>query len=268
MDEILSDLSAPALSAAIRWNFIAWIWGLREHWPQAEFAGSSQQIRWFTPLPLAYFNAAVSLQPPQDDESACIEDTIAFYRSRGRTDFNWLLAPGLEGSDWGRQLEARGLAFEQGEPGMALDLALLPERLDLPSGLSIQAVTDEAGVRLWNQTFVPAYGLPPSWEPDCLGMMLASLHTMTSYLGFVDGQPVATASLLLAAGVAGIYSIATLPDWRGKGIGAAMTLYPLFEARRLGCRAAVLQSSEMGYPVYRRLGFREFCRMERYRWSL
>jgi hypothetical protein len=33
------------------------------------------------------------------------------------------------------------------------------------------------------------------------------------------------------------------------------------DARRAGARLAVLQSSEMGFPLYQRLGFRTVCEM-------
>ncbi len=45
-----------------------------------------------------------------------------------------------------------------------------------------------------------------------------------------------------------------------------MTLAPLLEARQLGYRTGVLGSSEMGCPVYRRLGFEERCRIGVYEW--
>jgi predicted acetyltransferase len=58
--------------------------------------------------------------------------------------------------------------------------------------------------------------------------------------------------------------VATLPEARGKGIGAAVTLKPLHNARELGYIIGVLQSSEMGFNVYKRLGFRHLCQIENF----
>ena len=86
------------------------------------------------------------------------------------------------------------------------------------------------------------------------------------YLGRLAGEPVATATSFFGSGVAGIYFVCTVERVRQRGIGAAVTLTALQEARDLGYTVGVLGSSEMGYPVYRRLGFEEYCRIELYEW--
>jgi ribosomal protein S18 acetylase RimI-like enzyme len=65
---------------------------------------------------------------------------------------------------------------------------------------------------------------------------------------------------------AGIHHVATLPAARRRGWGSALTLAAVRSARELGYRVGVLVSSSEGFGVYRRLGFRECCHADAYRW--
>ena len=77
------------------------------------------------------------------------------------------------------------------------------------------------------------------------------------WIGRVDGTAVASSRVSIGAGVAGLYAISTLAGHRGKGYGRALTIAALRAAASIGHRIGVLQSSDLGYGVYRRLGFRE-----------
>ncbi len=59
----------------------------------------------------------------------------------------------------------------------------------------------------------------------------------------------------------------TVPDARRRGIGAAIALAALREARSLGYQAAVLGTSEMARGIYTRLGFRQYCTIATYAWA-
>jgi ribosomal protein S18 acetylase RimI-like enzyme len=68
-------------------------------------------------------------------------------------------------------------------------------------------------------------------------------------------------------GIASVWGIATLPETRRKGIGAAITLGPLLDSRAAGYRYAGLFATELGAPVYERIGFRHTgTRINRYMW--
>jgi predicted acetyltransferase len=66
---------------------------------------------------------------------------------------------------------------------------------------------------------------------------------------------VAAAELTVAGGVVGLYGVSTLLGYRRRGIGGAMTLRPLHDARAAGYRTAFLQASPEGARVYERIGF-------------
>jgi GNAT superfamily N-acetyltransferase len=87
---------------------------------------------------------------------------------------------------------------------------------------------------------------------------------MRNFVAYIGSDAVATGSLVPAAGVGGIYNIATRADRRGRGIGRAITWSLMREARDLGYRVVVLWSTAAGLPVYRRLGFKERVRVPTY----
>ena len=162
MTKILTDLSRPAIVAALRHNFYDACWELRDHWRQAVFEETKKQRRWWTSMPAAFiFNAAISRQPPVGDETEHIHETIEFFQAKGRTSFSWWLAPGLQESGWGDQLEAHGFRLETGSPGMAVDLRFIPEQVPVPEGYQIQPVEDTESMNIWLKTFLAGYGFSP-----------------------------------------------------------------------------------------------------------
>ena len=102
-----------------------------------------------------------------------------------------------------------------------------------------------------------------AWR-DAHDRALSADIQLRDWIALLDGAPVAAAGLFVAAGVAGIYNVATVPEARGRGIGRAVTAAALAEAVARGEHTAALGSSEMGFPVYSHLGFREVSRLRSY----
>jgi ribosomal protein S18 acetylase RimI-like enzyme len=76
------------------------------------------------------------------------------------------------------------------------------------------------------------------------------------YIGYVDGQPVASSALIATDGTAGVWSVGCVPSHRRRGLGEAMTWHAARRGAAMGCDIANLQASEMGKPIYERMGFR------------
>jgi len=175
-------------------------------------------------------------------------------------------------TDLSPRLTAHGFTHGGNEPGMAVDLRVLREDVPVADALIIERVTDEQELNVWTNTLAVGFGegeREAAWVGEMYRKIgLADDRPWRHYLGRLHGEPVATASLFLGAGVAGIYFVFTVPHARRQGIGAAITCTALDDARALGYRIGVLGSSAMGYPVYRRLGFQEYCKIGIYEWQL
>lgn len=267
MEKVFVDCSENELVGAIK-ACEAELYRFLGRSPKAELDESSGLMRFSCAIPWAVFNGVfrTNLTPGRVD--AAIEETIAYFGSRDVPAFSWWLAPDMQPADLGAHLESHGFTLRTGGSGMAIDLAKVNEEPISPASLSIQVVGDERTLRQWAFISAGCFGLQ-DFEDYCfdLWMDLGFDLPIRHYLGLLNGEPVATSTLFLAAGVAGIYNVAVLPDARRQGIGAAITLAPLRDARAQGYRVGVLGASEMGYNVYRRVGFQEYCKMSHYVWK-
>jgi ribosomal protein S18 acetylase RimI-like enzyme len=204
-----------------------------------------------------------------DDVSADrrIDDIVASYDAVGNPIL-WWLNPSDTPPDLPQRLARRGFEYVAESPGMALDLAALNSIESPVDGLSIEPVRDEVGAR----EFVGVVnedrpeGVPPSSAESAqssvrlIAQRVTTRKIPTYFLGRLDGRAVATSKLSLVGGTAGIYSVVTLAEARGGGIGTSMTLAAMNAGREAGYRIATLQSSDMGYRLYERLGFRDVFR--------
>ena len=161
--------------------------------------------------------------------------------------------------DSARILEAAGFVLTESMPLMALDL----ERLQVPEpplGCTLERA-DAAAHDAWVEAMSTGYELPRAivepMGPGVLDGDQDGLH-VEFHLARHEGRPVASSMHTRREGTIGNYCIATDPEYRGRGLGGWVTAAPLHAFREAGYRTAVLQSSEMGASIYRRLGFEEY----------
>jgi GNAT superfamily N-acetyltransferase len=267
VSELLRDLSTSTLVAAIKANLFEYYRYLGRS-PQAEFRDSPQLTWLLTGIPHPFLNNVLRTQLAPDNVDDTIAQTLAYFTSRNVTQLSWWTEPGAHPADLAGHLLAHGLVYTDGGPGMAAELSELDEDLSTPVELMIEPVADSGTLARWVQAFVAGFGLSGSERASFdLYAGLGFDLPLRSYVGCLQAEPVAIAQLFLAAGVAGVYCVSTVPQARRRGIGAAMTLAALREARDMGYRAGILQSSPMGLSVYLRLGFRELCKMSHFYWS-
>jgi len=135
--------------------------------------------------------------------------------------------------------------------------------------LRIVPVDDEGTLKRWIHVASKGFGIGEKFEKVWYDFFVDAIFDMRfqTYLALLDGKPVGTSQLFLSEGVAGIYNVSCISDARGQGIGSSVTLAPLLRAREMGYRIGVLQASQKGYNIYRRLGFQDFGKLSLYLWE-
>jgi GNAT superfamily N-acetyltransferase len=269
VQDILDDFSSSSLLKAMEAN-------VQEAWVRlgrglGAVVHDGPELLWFSSgLPFHLANGIVRAHFPSDISEEMLEERLKQLTAK-RVPMAWLVSPSTSPTDLGSRLEKHGWMSTEEAPGMAVDLNALDEHLSFPSKLVIQRVSDGEALRTWLRIMTVGSEIPEG------GLMLL-LDVVTKkgykpgtfvhyYLGLLDDQPVATSLLFLGGGVAGVYNVATLPEVRRQGIGSALTMAPLLEARAWGYRIGTLQSTPMGLNLYRRLGFREYCKFHAYFWQ-
>ena len=193
-------------------------------------------------------NIAVVLREPSQEEAESLPHRVAeFFVARSGGPYGiWSLWP-LEGL-----------------PPDPLDLWHIPIMVQdaggdspvAPADLEIVEATDASTVReaaaLIDESFEAQSEPDKVLTPDALG------DDFRTWVGRVDGRAVTTSTAYISDGYVGLYAVATTPAARGRGYGEAVTWSATL------CRPelpATLQASQMGRPIYERMGYRTIAEL-------
>jgi ribosomal protein S18 acetylase RimI-like enzyme len=271
MSIILQSLASPALEEAIEANFNEEMAHLSYGIPQGELHRTPELLWMYTGSRGP--NAVLYSRFTSDDLiyiDAKIDEMVAFFKTRN-IDFGWTTGPSTRPTDIALKLEAHGFVYGDSTTGMAIDLQALNEHIFTNVELDIIEIEDLETLKILRSIEIAGFG-----TSETAAQHYYDSHAYSGfgdgtpwhhYIGWLHGEPVAIASLLFHAGVAGIYGIATIPQSRRQGVAASMTLHALHEAHRRGYHIAILSPTEMSYALYRRIGFQEYCTLLHYDWS-
>jgi GNAT superfamily N-acetyltransferase len=153
-------------------------------------------------------------------------------------------------------VKRHGLYLATVLPGMEAPRLAPPVR-PLPA-LEVRTVTDE---RTWSnfcQIGALCFNVPIEWFQEVFRESRVWQDGFAGYVGYSDGEPVATAATVISAGAVGVYNVATIPEYQRRGYGEAIMRHAL-ECARLdhGIERSVLQSTQQGFSLYQQMGYAE-----------
>jgi len=208
-------------------------------------------------LPLPFANGCLVLEPTDPhDLDAAIEWILA-----GHVPFQVRFDEAVLSPPLMAVLDRHGLVEDE-PPMPAMVLTPIPESPAVADGVSVARVT-RATYGQFVEVMVLS-GISAEYATRIFPVELLEVDHAAYFLASLDGERVGISTAVLTRPSGGIYSVATLEPARRRGVGSAVTWAAVDAIRDWGCSAAVLQSSEMGYPVYRAMGFEQVTRYRRF----
>jgi GNAT superfamily N-acetyltransferase len=259
----LQNLASPELEYAMDANHAAFWMTIGDHASVINETHFDKKVAWSSSdMDVGFcYNITLPLHLQSTEFDAVIAACIERTRRRGVRS-EWWVSPVVMRNGLRERLESSEFTQTREMPGMAVELAKLNEDLPRPANLEIRHVEDEVAFAEWVTTLVEGWPLPDFWRTPFSEAIPAYGFDadLRLFAGYLDGTLAAVSSMMYADGVA------TRPEFRGRGLGAQMTLAPLLEARDAGYGVGILQASEMGKPVYIRLGFEVVFMYQVFEW--
>jgi GNAT superfamily N-acetyltransferase len=214
----------------------------------------------FSGLDYGVFNIALLTSPARDGQlQGRLQDAARFFRERTLRWSFWLCDDLLDPASarHGRQTFLNfGMRAISHPPGMLAE-ALAPPVRQLPE-IECRPVCDAPSRAAFAELTSIAFDIPYAIARAVYTREEAWRGDYRGFVGVAQGRVVATVAMVAAAEAVGVYSLATVPAFRRRGYGEALLRAAAAQmTARTGLRRLALQSTEAGYSLYRRLGFRD-----------
>jgi ribosomal protein S18 acetylase RimI-like enzyme len=153
-----------------------------------------------------------------------------------------------------------GLQLSSEMPGMVTERLNRAER-ELPA-LDVHPVNNEHERRAFCGIGSVCFGVPPGWFEEIFDRRMKDRQEFEAWVGYWHGEPIATAATVTTGSVIGLYNVAVLPTFRGRGYAEAVMRYAAAKAQeRTGLERVILQSTRQAIRIYERLGFSPVTRI-------
>lgn len=213
-----------------------------------------------TRRPDPVLNLVVHSEIEEKDADEKIKKVIEFYRQY-RVAWTWVVDPLTRPTTLPNYLEDNGFAYLEQYPSLYFDLTKpLPQK---PLGkLEIREAAPDDPLLEWAQPI--SIGFPSGDKGVGFREINANLPhgkgtPLRQLMAYYRNQIASAGTLYIGDDAVMIHNIATKTAYRKQGFGTALTLYAMQEAKRLGFKHCFLDSTTLGFNLYRNLGFKVYA---------
>ncbi|HEV8595351.1 MAG TPA: GNAT family N-acetyltransferase, partial [Thermoplasmata archaeon] len=207
-------------------------------------------------LPAKGFNFACKVDAGDTSKEQVIDYVVETFRSKGLVP-HFQLWSITRPSDFSVDLWQRGFQEDR-----ELDVMTWkkPTNVQPPQNVRVRTIGGNADMAAAVEIVLLGFDFPLEWKAVLLSSLDQDAEEVQgqTFLGEVDGRPAAVASLVRTGDkISGIYSVATLPEFRRRGLATALSLRCIEAYRDTGDEVLALQvvHGSDAQRLYERLGF-------------
>jgi len=203
-------------------------------------------------MPWGAFNRVKGLR---EGDERLLAEIVGFYRERDRKP-HFELVPGLAEGRILTELDRQGFVHSGFHASMYAETRALPEplaRQDGADGIVVRPIGEDE-FRDYARIHCRGFGMSDDGIPhvEANNVVLFGRPGWRFYLALLEGRPAGTAVSYMDGDVASLTLAATLPEFRGRGVHAALLRRRMDDAAVAGCRLVVGQCAYLS-PSYRNM---------------
>ena len=219
-----------------------------------------------TEVPIPELNWVFSTRPSRERIKPLVKETISYYEAVKKPFVWWVLENNLT-EELKQLFEENNMHVKLASSAMGFNLENDIGDIAIDDDLIIKRVSTKKELDDFGEASYKGFEIDTKYEylfKNFVQKMRYDSPKQELFVGYYKNRPQCTGLLFIEGGVAGLYWISTAPDCRKKGYGFSLTTYMLKHIKKRGLKTAVLESSEMGINLYRKIGFEELNKVYLY----
>lgn len=215
-----------------------------------------------------FWNYAAEIDIDKERMKELVKTIIGFYKSKNRAPAIYI-TPLTKPNNLAEYLKKLGFELKFTDAWMLYE-STPKKKVQTSSNFSIREVKNKNDMELFVRIFNESYGGAPSeGEPyaglsayygEALKEAFLKPHPnkkIINYLAYIDNKALGIGSFISLHGYGGIYNLGTIPEYRKKNVGTAISMKAIEDSIKYNIKVLFLQTEKGSYveKFYSQLGF-------------
>jgi ribosomal protein S18 acetylase RimI-like enzyme len=203
----------------------------------------------------SYLNVVIDTRPRRENSLDLIKSVTPFF-AKHQVPWSWLITPASHEND----LIQLGFSLLEELPVMYFDLSHPLQNVE-NNLISVREADENDDLQTWKIPINEGFQAPEGedyFRKLNVDILKSGSGKLRQFIAYYQNNIAAAGTLFLSKNAVMLHNLATRTAYTKRGVGTALTLHMMGEAKKLGFKHCFLDSSESGFNLYKRVGFQVY----------